>query len=125
MCVCAVRWQQKQNMFAEWTSLSPIIVANSGGAQSQSVLNKFSGTAGREVAVAVVKQLASSLGLTQTAEPSSLEKDEEVRCGFFFCLHKHTLIMYIFYVCFSPRWFIGSLVYGRYLSWPLVAIVRT
>lgn len=65
-------------MFAEWTSLSPIIVANSSGAQSQSVLNKFSGTAGREVAVAVVKQLASSLGLTQPAEASTLIKDDEV-----------------------------------------------
>lgn len=65
-------------MFAEWSSLSPIIVANSGGAQSQSVLNKFSGNAGREVAVAVVKQLVSSLGLTQPAEPSTLIKDEEV-----------------------------------------------
>lgn len=66
-------------MFAEWTSLSTIIVANSSGAQSQSVLNKFSGTAGREVAVAVVKQLASTLGLTHPAEPSILVKDEEVR----------------------------------------------
>lgn len=65
-------------MFAEWTSLSPIIAANSNGAQSQSVLNKFSGPAGREVTIAVVKQLAGNLGLTQPAEPSSLTKDEEV-----------------------------------------------
>lgn len=65
-------------MFAEWTSLSPAIAANSSGAQSQSVLNKFSGLAGREVAVAVVKQLAANLGLTQTPVPSTLIKDEEV-----------------------------------------------
>lgn len=65
-------------MFAEWASLSPIIAANSNGAQSQSVLNKFSGPAGREVTIAVVKQLAANLGLTQPAEPSALTKDEEV-----------------------------------------------
>lgn len=65
-------------MFAEWTSLSSIIVANSNGAQSQSVLTHFSGAAGKEVVVAIVKQLAGSLGLTQTPEPSSLVKDEEV-----------------------------------------------
>lgn len=65
-------------MFAEWASLSPIIIANSNGAQSQSVLNKFSGPAGREVTIAVTKQLAANLGLTQPAEPSSLTNDEEV-----------------------------------------------
>lgn len=68
-------------MYTEWISLSPIIEANSNGAQSQSVLNKFSGAAGREVAVAIVKQLANSLGLTQPAEPNSLAKtlnDDEV-----------------------------------------------
>ena len=65
-------------MFAEWASLSPIIAANSNGAQSKSVLNKFSGPAGREVTIAVTKQLATNLGFTQPAEPSSLTNDEEV-----------------------------------------------
>ncbi|XP_037051455.1 ral GTPase-activating protein subunit beta isoform X9 [Bradysia coprophila] len=65
-------------MFAEWASLSPIIAANSNGAQSKSVLNKFSGPAGREVTIAVTKQLAANLGFTQPAEPSSLANDEEV-----------------------------------------------
>lgn len=66
-------------MFAEWTSLSATIVANSSGAQSQSVLAKFAGLTGREVAVVVVKPLAANLGPTALAEPSSLVKDEEVR----------------------------------------------
>lgn len=66
-------------MYTEWISLSPIIEANSNGAQS--VLNKFSGAAGREVSIAIVKQLANSLGLKQPAEPNSLAKtlnDDEV-----------------------------------------------
>lgn len=69
-------------MYTEWISLSHVIEANSNGAQSQSVLNKFSGQAGREVAVAIVKQLAGSLGLTQPVEGSSLTKtlnDDEVK----------------------------------------------
>lgn len=67
-------------MFAEWTSMSAAIVANSSGAQSQSVLAKFAGLTGREVAVVVVKPLAANLGPTALkAEPSSLVRDEEVR----------------------------------------------
>lgn len=65
-------------MYNEWTSLSEVIATNSSEAQKQSVLNKFSGFAGREVAVAVVKQLAGNLGITQAAEPSQLETDQEV-----------------------------------------------
>ncbi|XP_037828191.1 ral GTPase-activating protein subunit beta isoform X5 [Lucilia sericata] len=65
-------------MYGEWVSLSAQISANSCGAQSYSVLNKFPASAGREVAVSVVKQLATNLGITQNAEPSHLVKDEEV-----------------------------------------------
>ena len=67
-------------MFAEWTSLSPIIVANSTGAESRSVLKKFSGTAGQEVAVAVVRQLAASTHnlAQQKTEPVSLITEDEV-----------------------------------------------
>ncbi|KAM7352664.1 ral GTPase-activating protein subunit beta isoform 7-T7 [Cochliomyia hominivorax] len=65
-------------MYGEWVSLSSQISANSCGAQSYSVLNKFPASAGREVAVSVVKQLATNLGITQNAEPSHLVKDEEV-----------------------------------------------
>lgn len=64
-------------MYSEWTSLSPIIAANSNGSP-QSVLTKFVGHAGRDVSTAVVKQLASNLGITQTPEPSILHTDDEV-----------------------------------------------
>lgn len=65
-------------MYSEWASLSTTIAANSAEAQSSSVLNKFPASAGKEVAVSVVKQLASNLGITQNAEPSHLVKDDEV-----------------------------------------------
>lgn len=58
--------------------MSATILANSSGARSQSVLAKFSGLTGREVAVVVVKPLAANLGPTALAEPSTLVKDEEV-----------------------------------------------
>lgn len=64
-------------MYEEWASLSPIIAANSHGS-SHSVLHKFSIAAGRDVSLAVVKQLASNLGITQAPEPSILVVDDEV-----------------------------------------------
>lgn len=67
-----------EKMYAEWTSLSPIIAANSNGSPN-SVLTKFGGSAGRDVSTAVVKQLASNSGITQTPEPSILLCDDEVR----------------------------------------------
>lgn len=70
-------------MYGEWVSLSSQITANSCGAQSYSVLNKFPASAGREVAVSVVRQLATNLGITQNAEPSHLVKDEEVNHKFY------------------------------------------
>lgn len=63
-------------MYSEWASLSSIIAENSCG-QSKSVLDKFS-TGGRDVAVAVVKQISSNLGISQPAEPSALTTDREV-----------------------------------------------
>ncbi|XP_067623765.1 ral GTPase-activating protein subunit beta isoform X7 [Eurosta solidaginis] len=65
-------------MYSEWVSLSSQISADSCAAQSSSVLNKFPASAGREVTVSVVRQLASNLGITQNAEPSHLVRDEEV-----------------------------------------------
>ncbi|XP_036224381.2 ral GTPase-activating protein subunit beta isoform X10 [Bactrocera oleae] len=65
-------------MYSEWVSLSSQISADSCAAQSCSVLNKFPASAGREVTVSVVRQLASNLGITQNAEPSHLVRDEEV-----------------------------------------------
>lgn len=64
-------------MYSEWASLSSII--QHGNEESQSVLAKFPVAAGKEVAMAVVKQLASNLGLTQAAEPSPLANDRDVQ----------------------------------------------
>lgn len=64
-------------MYSEWASLSPIIAEKSNGS-SNTVLNKFSNVAGRDVSQAVVKQLASNLGITQSPEPSILVNDDEV-----------------------------------------------
>lgn len=64
-------------MYSEWASLSPIIAEKSNGS-SNTVLNKFSNVAGRDVSQAVVKQLASNLGITQSPEPSILVTDDEV-----------------------------------------------
>lgn len=69
-------------MYSEWASLSPIIAANSNGS-SNTVLNKFASIAGRDVSQAVVKQLASNLGITQPPEPSILVNDDEVSCTYF------------------------------------------
>ncbi|KAL5279964.1 RALGAPB family protein [Megaselia abdita] len=66
-------------MYSDWVSLTSTITANSQNAQSSSVLNKFPASAGREVTISVVKQLASNLGITQNAEPSHFIKDEEVQ----------------------------------------------
>lgn len=64
-------------MYSEWASLSPIIASNSNGS-SNTVLNKFSSIAGRDISQAVVKQLASNLGIAQPPEPSILVNDDEV-----------------------------------------------
>lgn len=64
-------------MYSEWASLSPVIAANSNSS-ANTVLNKFSAVAGKEVSQAVVKQLAANLGITQSPEPSILITDEEV-----------------------------------------------
>ncbi|XP_049763292.1 ral GTPase-activating protein subunit beta isoform X1 [Schistocerca cancellata] len=63
-------------MYSEWASLTSLV--QHGNEESQSVLAKFPMSAGKDVAVAVVKQLASNLGLTQAAEPSPLTTDKEV-----------------------------------------------
>ncbi|XP_050078948.1 ral GTPase-activating protein subunit beta isoform X3 [Anopheles maculipalpis] len=66
-------------MYSEWASLYPIIAENITNAQTQSVLGKFSIVGGRDVAAVVIKQLASTLGITNNAEPSNLHTDQEVQ----------------------------------------------
>ncbi|XP_067010015.2 ral GTPase-activating protein subunit beta [Anabrus simplex] len=64
-------------MYSEWASLTSLI--QHGTEESQSVLGKFPMATGKEVALAVVRHLASNLGLTQAAEPSPLTSDREVQ----------------------------------------------
>lgn len=103
-------------MYSEWASLSPVIAANSNGSSS-SVLHKFPSTAGRDVSMAVVKQLASNLGITQPPEPSCLITDEEVNtiaCAF----TRMQLDKW-------PNFLTGELVHECHLPWPLTAVERT
>lgn len=69
-------------MYSEWASLSSVIAEKSNGS-ANTVLNKFSNVAGRDVSQAVAKQLAANLGITQSPEPSILITDDEVSCCFF------------------------------------------
>lgn len=64
-------------MYSEWASLSVLI--QQGSEESQSVLEKFSPGAGKEVALSIVRQLAANLGITQAAELSPLCTDKEVQ----------------------------------------------
>nr|CAD7199102.1 unnamed protein product [Timema douglasi] len=64
-------------MYSEWASLSALI--QNGCDESQSVLGKLPMSAGREVALSVVKQLASNLGIVQPAESSPLDSDRDVQ----------------------------------------------
>ncbi|KAG1663347.1 Ral GTPase-activating protein subunit beta [Nymphon striatum] len=68
----------QQKMYAEWTSLDPVIPAEQ---RNWSVLNKFPSSAGRDVSIAVVKHLAANLGINSvsTEQPSNLENDREVQ----------------------------------------------
>ncbi|XP_075220156.1 ral GTPase-activating protein subunit beta isoform X3 [Lycorma delicatula] len=63
-------------MYSEWASLSSMVVR--GGEESTSVLGKFPPGAGKDVALSIVRQLASNVGITQAAEPSTLTTDREV-----------------------------------------------
>lgn len=65
-------------MYSEWASLATVIDQNINGSQSKSVLNKFSITCGKEVSMAVIKQIASSVSVAQPTEPSPLTTDQEV-----------------------------------------------
>uniref|UniRef100_A0A8D8UV98 Ral GTPase-activating protein subunit beta n=2 Tax=Cacopsylla melanoneura TaxID=428564 RepID=A0A8D8UV98_9HEMI len=64
-------------MYSEWASLTNVIQNKSD--DYSSVLNKLPIGSGRDVTLAVVKQLASNLGISQPAEPSPLVTDKEVQ----------------------------------------------
>lgn len=65
-------------MYSQWASLAPIIDQNINGSQSKSVLNKFSISCGKDVALTVIKQIASTYSVAQPTEPSPLTTDQEV-----------------------------------------------
>lgn len=65
-------------MYGEWASLSSVI--QHGNTENQSVLAKLPVAVGKEVAVSVVKNLVTNLGITsQSAEPSALTNDRDVQ----------------------------------------------
>ncbi|XP_063707016.1 ral GTPase-activating protein subunit beta isoform X2 [Culicoides brevitarsis] len=65
-------------MYSQWASLAPVIDQNVNGSQSKSVLNKFSMSCGKDVALTVIKQIASTFSVAQPTEPSPLTTDQEV-----------------------------------------------
>lgn len=65
-------------MYSEWASLSNAVTSGAS-VDSSSVLLKFPASAGRDVTLSVVRQLAANLGIAQAAEPSSLSTDKEVQ----------------------------------------------
>uniref|UniRef100_A0A8D8PUC5 Ral GTPase-activating protein subunit beta n=1 Tax=Cacopsylla melanoneura TaxID=428564 RepID=A0A8D8PUC5_9HEMI len=77
-------------MYSEWASLTNVIQNKSD--DYSSVLNKLPIGSGRDVTLAVVKQLASNLGISQPAEPSPLVTDKEVQ----WCMEVNYCCMYIF-----------------------------
>jgi len=64
-------------MYSEWASMQGTILTE---LSDLSVLNKFLPSAGKDVATAIVKQLAQNLGITSTShcEQSKLDEDKDV-----------------------------------------------
>lgn len=67
----------RPGMYREWASLSTQLL--NGSEEGHSVLEKFPGNAGKEVAVAIIRQLASNVGISQPPQPSNLVTDKEVQ----------------------------------------------
>ncbi|KAK9501298.1 hypothetical protein O3M35_012037 [Rhynocoris fuscipes] len=63
-------------MYSEWASL--VNVVRDERSERESVLTKFSIDTGKEVAISVVKELASNIGLTQAPSPSKLVTHRDV-----------------------------------------------
>lgn len=67
----------RPGMYREWASLSNRLL--NGSDEGHSVLEKFPGQAGKEVALAIIRQLASNVGISQPPQPSNLVTDREVQ----------------------------------------------
>ncbi|XP_066907486.1 ral GTPase-activating protein subunit beta isoform X3 [Halyomorpha halys] len=63
-------------MYSEWASLTNVVRNESS--DRESVLSKFPTETGKEVALSVVKQLISNIGITQAPGPSPLATDRDV-----------------------------------------------
>ncbi|KAF6206119.1 hypothetical protein GE061_017344 [Apolygus lucorum] len=62
-------------MYSEWASLASIVRHETS--DKDSVLSKFPDS-GKDVAMSIVKELASNIGLTQAPAPSNLATDRDV-----------------------------------------------
>ncbi|XP_065199453.1 ral GTPase-activating protein subunit beta isoform X2 [Planococcus citri] len=71
-------------MYSKWTSLTNKLYSRNccENLEDQSVLSKFSSGIGKQVTIPIVRQLASNLGITQSAEPSKLTTEKDV----FWCM---------------------------------------
>lgn len=92
----------------------PIIDQNVNGSQSKSVLNKFSISCGKDVALTVIKQIASTFSIAQPTEPSPLTTDQEVCVVIKFDDLRRRMIKNVS--------FPGTLVHGRHLLRPVIAV---
>ncbi|KAL1137760.1 hypothetical protein AAG570_009456 [Ranatra chinensis] len=63
-------------MYSEWASLQTVV--RTEAAENDSVLAKFPADTGKEVALSVVRQLASNIGITHAPSPSHLITDRQV-----------------------------------------------
>ncbi|KAE8751950.1 hypothetical protein FOCC_FOCC001427 [Frankliniella occidentalis] len=67
----------RPGMYREWASLSSRLL--NGSEEGHSVLEKFPGNAGKDVSLAIIRQLASNVGISQPPQPSNLITDREVQ----------------------------------------------
>ena len=67
-------------MYSKWASLTSKVYSQNcwENLEEESVLNKFSVAGGKQLAVIIVKQLASNLGIAHSAEPSNLTTEKEI-----------------------------------------------
>lgn len=100
-------------MYWEWASLSPRLLNSTE--EGHSVLEKFPGNAGKEVALAVIRQLASNLGISQPPQPSNLVTDREVQWCMEVRFFMSILVLIAHYCCSYQPNFLFSLILGDLL----------
>jgi hypothetical protein len=63
-------------MYCEWASLASVV--RNEASENESVLAGFPAETGKDVALAVVKQLTTNIGISQPPSPSHLVTDRQV-----------------------------------------------